>query len=135
LRESGGVDFMGFHRANRLAEEMKKEVSQILREEIKDPRVGFVSVTRVEVSSDLRYAKVFISVLGSQEERQEVARALKRAGGFIRSELARRIRLRFTPELTFKIDDSIEHGVRIANILDQVKNDDLKSGGMPDGES
>ncbi|MGI6648244.1 MAG: 30S ribosome-binding factor RbfA [Bacillota bacterium] len=126
---------MGFHRANRLAEEMKKEVSQILREEIKDPRVGFVSVTRVEVSSDLRYAKVFISVLGSQEERQEVARALKRAGGFIRSELARRIRLRFTPELTFKIDDSIEHGVRIANILDQVKNDDLKSGGMPDGES
>lgn len=126
---------MGFHRANRLAEEMKKEVSQILREEIKDPRVGFVSVTRVEVSSDLRYAKVLISVLGSQEERQEVARALKRAGGFIRSELARRIRLRFTPELTFKIDDSIEHGVRIANILDQVKNADLKSGGMPDGES
>ena len=126
---------MGFHRANRLAEEMKKEVSQILREEIKDPRVGFVSVTRVDASSDLRYAKVFISVLGSQEERQEVAQALKRASGFIRSELARRIRLRFTPELTFKIDDSIEHGVRIANILDQVKNADLKSGGMPDGES
>jgi ribosome-binding factor A len=116
---------MGVHRANRLAEEMKKEISEILRDEIKDPRVGFVSVTRVEVSSDLRYARVYVSVLGDPVERREAEKALKKAGGFIRSQLAHRIRLRYTPELTFKLDESIEHGIRISSLFKQGLDDDL----------
>ena len=118
---------MGVHRANRLAEEMKREISDILRDEIKDPRVGFVSVTRVEVSSDLRYARIFVSVLGDQAERRELEKALKKAGGFIRSQLAHRIRLRYTPELTFKLDESIEHGIRISSLFRQGLVDDLKA--------
>lgn len=112
---------MAGRRAYRLAEEMKREISQIIREEIKDPRFNLVSVTRVEVSSDLRYAKVYISVLGSEEDQQKVDQAFKKAGGFIRTELASRIRVRHVPELAFKLDKSIEHGVRIATILEQVK--------------
>ena len=131
---------MSFNRAHRLAEEMKKEISQIFREEIKDPRVGFASITRVEVSSDLRYARVFVSVLGSTEERRQAITAIKKAGGFIRSELARRIRLRYMPELNFHLDESIEYGVRIANIIkEQVKGTSAEtetgSGGRQDGES
>jgi len=126
---------MAVHRANRLAEEMKKEISDILREEIKDPRVGFVSVTRVEVSPDLRYARAFVSVLGDPEEQQQAEKALKKATGFIRTQLAHRIRLRYTPELSFKLDGSIEHGVRIASLLDQCLDSDLGVEGTPNGES
>ena len=99
---------MGVHRANRLAEEMKKEISEILRDEIKDPRVGFVSVTRVEVSSDLRYARVYVSVLGDPVERGR-GKALKRQDSLDR--LAHRIRLH-TPRTDFKLDESIEHGIQ-----------------------
>ena len=74
---------MSFNRANRLAEELKKEISQIFREEIKDPRIGFASITRVEVSSDLRYARLLVSILGSPEEQKKGITALKKAGGFI----------------------------------------------------
>jgi ribosome-binding factor A len=113
---------------------MKKEISDILREEIKDPRVGFTSVTRVEVSSDLRYARVFISILGNLEERQQMEKVLKKAGGFIRSQLAQRIRLRYTPELSFKMDESIEYGVRIASLLDQIVESDSEVEETPHGE-
>lgn len=106
-------------RSERLAEVIKKEVSDLLRQ-MKDPRVGFVTVTMVDVSSDLRYAKVFVSTLGSDEEQDTTLKALQRAQGFVRTELGKRIRLRYIPEVSFILDNSIEEGVRIIRIIDDI---------------
>lgn len=112
---------MTSHRANRVAEEIKKEVTQMLSKEIKDPRVGFVTVTDVEVTPDIRYAKVFISILGDDETKAQSLQALEKAKGFVRCELGKRIRLRYTPEVCFKFDPSIEYGSRIMKLLCDVK--------------
>ncbi|WP_249869744.1 30S ribosome-binding factor RbfA [Oceanobacillus saliphilus] len=104
-------------RANRVAEQMKKELSDILTRKIKDPRVGFVTVTDVEVTGDLQQAKVYISVLGDDKKRQDTLMGLAKAKGFIRSEIGSRIRLRKTPELTFEFDEAYEYGNRIESIL------------------
>jgi ribosome-binding factor A len=103
-------------RAQRVAERIKEEMADILRR-VKDPRVGFASVVRVECSSDLRYAKVYISVFGPEADQQATMRGLENAKGFIRSELGRRVRLFHTPELHFALDTSIAHGDRIARLL------------------
>lgn len=108
------------HRANRLAETLKEEISQLIREELKDPRIGFVTVTAVDVVDDLSHAKVYISVLGSVEEGKESLAALSRAAGFVRSEIGKRIRLRHVPEIVFKYDPSIEQGAHIAKLLRDV---------------
>jgi len=104
-------------RLRRVAEEIKKEVADILRNDIKDPRVGFVTVTSVEVSGDLRYAKIHVSIMGTPEEQQSTMDALGRATGYIRREIGRRIQLRHVPECTFKLDPSMEHGAKIAKLL------------------
>lgn len=109
------------HRPEKLAEAIKKEVSEMLRTEIKDPRIGFATVTGVDVSGDLKYAKIYVSVLGSKEERQSSMTGLKKAQGFIRTELGRRIRLRQVPEITFKLDESLDHGARVVELLNEVK--------------
>ncbi len=115
---------MGF-RPNRLAEEIKREVTDMLQVELKDPRIcRLSSITDVEVSGDLRYAKLFVSVYGSEEEQSQTLAGLQSAGGFIRSELGKRIRLRFLPELTFCLDPSIQRGVRLANLIRQVVDDE-----------
>ena len=106
-------------RPERLAEAIKKEVSALLRE-MKDPRIGFVTVTTVEVSSDLRYAKVFVSVFGREAQQEDALKALRRAQGFVRTELGRRIRLRHTPEVTFVLDRSIGEGARVIRIIDEI---------------
>lgn len=111
---------MAKHRASRLGEALKEEISQMIREELKDPRIGFVTVTSVEVAEDLGHAKVFVSVLGDSQQCKESLEALNRAAGFIRNEIGRRIRLRYTPEITFKYDSSIEHGAHIAELLREV---------------
>lgn len=108
-------------RAERLKELMKEEVSAILQRELKDPRIGFVTVTDVELSSDLRYAKVFVSILGDENSREETMRALESATGFIRGEIGRRIRMRYTPEVSFKLDKSIERGARVFELLSQIR--------------
>ncbi|MGD0621030.1 MAG: 30S ribosome-binding factor RbfA [Thermacetogeniaceae bacterium] len=114
---------MGF-RSHRLAEEIKREVTGMLQTELKDPRIcRLSSITDVEVSGDLRYAKLFVSVYGSEEEQSQTLAGLQSAGGFIRSELGKRIRLRFLPELTFYLDSSIQRGVRLANLIRQVTDD------------
>src|SRR5215469_14998259 len=95
------------HRQEKLGELIAVELSELLRTRIKDPRIGFASITHVDVSGDLRYAKVSISVMGSPEERKETMKGLKNATGFLRHELASRITLRYTPELSFKLDTSI----------------------------
>jgi ribosome-binding factor A len=104
-------------RANRVAVQMQKELGDILTRKIKDPRVGFVTVTDVEVTGDLQQAKVFISVMGDEREKQESLLGLAKANGFIRAEIGHRIRLRKTPEITFEIDEAFEYGNRIDTLL------------------
>lgn len=112
---------MGSLRPSRVAEEIKKEVSVIISQEVKDPRVGFVTVTGVEVTNDLSYAKIFVSVLGGSEEAERSLVALNSAKGLVRSEVGKRIRLRVAPEITFVIDKSLEKAARIGQLLSQVK--------------
>jgi|SRR5260370_23203198 ribosome-binding factor A len=107
-------------RRERLREQFKKEVSAILQREMKDPRIGFVSVTDVELSMDMRHAKVFISILGDAEAKAKTMATLGNAQGFVRKELGRRIRLRYIPEILFKLDESIERGVRVQRLLREV---------------
>jgi len=115
---------MGSLRPSRVAEEIKKEVSVIIPREIKDPRVGFVTVTGVEVTNDLSYAKIFVSVLGGSEEEERTLGALNKAKGLVRSEIGKRIRLRVTPEITFVIDKSLENAARIGELLSQIKKEE-----------
>lgn len=107
-------------RTERIALQMQKEISEIIRTEVKDPRVGFVTVTGVEVSSDHTHAKVFVSILGNEEERQRTMQALERAKGFMRTEIGRRIRLRVTPELHLKRDESMDYSSRIGKVLQEI---------------
>ena len=108
------------HRANRVGEQMKKELGDIIGRKIKDPRIGFVTVTDVEVTGDLQQAKVYISVLGDEEQRENTLKGLAKAKGFIRTEIGNRIRLRKTPEIIFEWDESIDYGNRIDTLLHQL---------------
>ncbi|HEV2283491.1 MAG TPA: 30S ribosome-binding factor RbfA [bacterium] len=107
-------------RIARLRELFKEETSTILQRNMRDPRIGFVSVTDVELSPDLRHARVFVSVYGDAEAKARTMEGLRSAEGFVRTELAHRIRLRYTPEVTFRIDESIEQGDRVNRLLRQV---------------
>jgi ribosome-binding factor A len=111
------------YRSNRLAEELKTEISAIIAREVRDPRVGFATVTEVKVSPDLRYAKVFVSVFGSPEEKQETLAALDRASAFIRRQVGARIRLRYTPEIGFEYDETVEHGDRMMQLIEEIKKE------------
>ncbi|BDG35185.1 30S ribosome-binding factor RbfA [Parageobacillus sp. VR-IP] len=110
-------------RATRVGEQMKKELSDIIGRKLKDPRIGFVTVTDVRVTGDLQQAKVYISVLGDEEQRQNTLKGLEKAKGFIRSEIGQRIRLRKTPEIFFEIDESIEYGNRIEQLIRQISTE------------
>jgi ribosome-binding factor A len=112
------------HRANRVGEQMKKELSDIIGRKIKDPRIGFVTVTDVQVTGDLQQAKVYISVLGDDEQKENTLKGLAKAKGFIRSEIGHRIRLRKTPEIIFEFDESIDYGNRIDTLLHQLHTED-----------
>ncbi|NLJ81263.1 MAG: 30S ribosome-binding factor RbfA [Firmicutes bacterium] len=101
----------------RVGEEIKREISVIIANEVKDPRLGMISITDVDVSRDLSFAKIFFSMLGDEQERKTTLSGLDRAKGFIRSELAKRIRVRHIPELTFHFDPSLEEGARINALL------------------
>ncbi len=108
------------NRQGRIDEEYRRELSQILGYELKNPNVtGMISVTKVKVTPDLKYAKVYISILNCKNI-EETLQGLKKSSGFIRTELAKRINLRNTPELTFEIDDSMEYGARIDSILKEI---------------
>ncbi|HQD40067.1 MAG TPA: 30S ribosome-binding factor RbfA [Bacillota bacterium] len=113
---------MSSQRSLRVAEEIKKELSQIIQSEMKDPRLGFLSVTDVEISQDLRYVKAFVSILGSDKEREVTLGVLQRASGFLRTELGKRVRLRHTPELSFHLDTSIEQGAKIEKLLRELES-------------
>lgn len=104
-------------RSARVGEQMKKEIADMLRTEIKDPRVGFATVTRVEVAGDLQHAKVYVSVYGDSAAKEQTMQALESAGGFIRGEVSRRLRMRVAPELVFKLDESGEYSAHIETML------------------
>ncbi len=109
-------------RASRVGEQIKKEVSQIIQSELKDPRfTGFLSVTDVEVTRDLGFARIYVSIYGSESEKQLTLKALESALGFVRSEIGKRIRLRHVPEISFHLDQSIEYGAHITEILNDLK--------------
>lgn len=110
-------------RKNRVGEAIKKELGQIFQQELKDPRIGFVTVTGVEMSGDLQLATVYITVWGGDETKEETLKALAKAKGFIRTEIGRRIQLRHTPELIFKFDHSIEYGNRIEQLLREINQE------------
>ena len=117
------------NRIGRIDEEYKKVLSQIIGYELKNPNAtGLISVTKVKVTPDLKYAKVYVSIMNSKNIK-ETMEGLKKSSGFIRTELAKRVNLRNTPELTFEIDDSIEYGAKIDSILKEIipeKNEENK---------
>jgi len=104
-------------RVNRLAEQIKQEVGEIVNQKLKDPRIGFVTITDVELTNDLQQAKVFVSIFGDEEEKNDSLMGLTKATGFIRTEVGKRIRLRKIPEIMFEYDEALEYGSRIDKIL------------------
>lgn len=111
------------HRIERLDSLIRQEISQLLQRQVKDPRLGsFVTVTEVSVTPDLRYAKVFVSCIGSEEVKQDTLSGLTAASGFLRKQLAKRLRLRRIPELSFHWDDSIERGAHLLQLIDEVSS-------------
>ncbi|MGA1875623.1 MAG: 30S ribosome-binding factor RbfA [bacterium] len=117
-------------RTARIGEAIREEISSILLQEINDPRIQFVSITRVEVSADLQHAKVYVSILGTDQKKEEAFEGLKSARGYIQKKLGKKIRLRYMPEITFKMDTSIDHGMHIFELLQEMK----KKGELKDEE-
>jgi ribosome-binding factor A len=117
----------GSQRLRRVADQIQKELSALLRSELKDPRVGMITLTGVEVSPDLAHAKVFFTTLGDADTLARTEAGLKRAAGFLRSELGHRLKLRVTPEVRFVHDASVERGARLSKLIDDAvagKKDD-----------
>jgi ribosome-binding factor A len=107
-------------RKDRLASEIVKETSKIILYELRDPRKGFVTVTRAKVSDDYRYAKIFVSIMGTPKEKKLTMGGLRHAQGFVQKELSRRIQMRSFPEIHFELDDSIEKAFEITNTIDKL---------------
>jgi ribosome-binding factor A len=114
---------MQFKRSERVSELMREEISSILMRELKDPRIGFITLTRIELSHDLRNAKIFVSIMGGEDEKKNTMKGLESASGFIKWELRKRLRLKIIPEIIFKIDTSIEHSDKISRILGELKDE------------
>jgi ribosome-binding factor A len=121
-------------RISRINDEILKELSLIIRGELKDPRIGsMTSVVRAETTPDLKYCKVYVSVLGNDEEKDSVMKGLKNANGFIRRLIAQRVNLRITPEFTFKLDESAEYAIHMEQLLSKISKD-LKEKEANEGE-
>jgi len=120
---------MAHRRALRLESLIKEEVSKIILHHLKDPRVGFVTITRVKMSEDLKRAKIYWTVFGDEKTRQESSLGLEKAKGFIRRELGKRVRVKFLPEIDFSFDDSFEYSQRIESLLDEIKAREGEDGG------
>ena len=132
---------MSGRRTDRLGEEIREEVSKIIGRDLKDPRIGFVTVTRVDLTHDLRNAKIFVGVLGDPGERQKTLIGLRKAAGFVRREIGRRVRMRVTPEIAFQLDTGLDATDRVAQLLEDVHAADAAAvgekpaGDEPDGDA
>jgi len=113
-------------RQEKLVQLLKEEVSDILRREIKDPRLGFFTVIDAEITSDLRHAKIFVSIMGSEEERKQSMEVLKHAQHFVRQEFGKRVRMKVLPDIQFFRDETVDKGVRMLELLEEIKKDEEK---------
>jgi ribosome-binding factor A len=111
----------GYSRATRVADLLKEEISEMLCKEVKDPHIGFITITDVDLSKDLKHAQVFYTILGDEQQAEESADALSRVSSFIKKQLGKRLRMRYIPEIIFKYDHSLAYGTKIDHILDSLK--------------
>jgi len=136
---SNAKETMARRRVARLGEQFRREITEILQREVKDPRVGFVTITAVDVTPDLYHARVYVSIMGDEARKAEALEGLDAAAPFIRGELGQRLHIRRTPELHFEIDRSLEHAQRIEQLLHEVRTDgeagsDTSGPGADDGQ-
>lgn len=120
-------------RQERIRELLKEEISDIIRREFKDPRLGFITITDAEITADLKHAKVYVSVLGSDEEKSQNMAILKRAQHFVRQAFGRRVKMKTMPDIEFKLDTSVEKSIKLLELLEQIKHDEESrppSGGL-----
>ena len=113
-------------RQEKLVGVLKEEVSEILRREIKDPRLGFFTIIDAEITSDLQHAKVFVSIMGTEEERKQSMEVLKHAQHFVRQEFGKRVRMKVLPDIQFFRDETVDKGVRMLELLEEIKRDEEK---------
>lgn len=116
-------------RIDRIAETIKTEVGEIIQRRIKDRRVGFVTVTRVKVSRDLHHSRIFVSIMGSEKEKEKSLKGLVSAAGYIRKLLGKRMKIRYVPQIDFILDESVEYSFRIQDILNKIKAEKEKKNG------
>src|ERR1700730_3345301 len=121
-------------RARRLGEQIQRELGELLRRNVKDERIGNVTITAVSVTGDLRTARVYYLVFGKDGPDPKVQRGLESAAGFLRNALSRSLMIRYTPTLTFELDTSIEHGVRLTQLIDSVNKAESRAPRTPEGE-
>ena len=125
---------MSYQRIDRISEQVRREVDRIIRERLSDPRIhGTFSVTRAEVTRDLRYAKIYVSIL-EETDRAPMMAALKKAAGFVRHELGQSMIIRYAPEILFEEDHTIEYGIHIASVLRQVRPEEETNDESSDGQ-
>jgi len=110
-------------RSDKIADLIQKETSQMLMRGLKDPRIGFVTITKVAVTEDCRTARIYFSVTGSLEDRARTTEGLNSAKGYVRKELGRRIRMKYTPEISFQFDPSIEYAIHIGEVIEQIRKE------------
>lgn len=113
-----------FSRGQRVAEQIRRELAELIRLEVKDPRVGFITLTDVEITPDYAHAKVFFTSMRGEEGLDEILVGLRRASGFLRRELGKRVRIHTLPELHFQYDSSVERGSRMSQLIDEVVRED-----------
>lgn len=114
-------------RTDKVAQAIKKEISGIIHDELNDPRLGFITIMRADVTKDLRMVKVYFSVMGSQKQKDKAGEGLESAAGFIRKRLGGHLKLRFVPEIIFKLDESVEYSIDISEKIERLKNEPKKS--------
>lgn len=112
------------HRQQRLGDLLREELSQLILRELEDPRIGFVTLTEVRMSGDLRHARVYVSVYGTEEEERQTLEALSHAEGFLKRQIGRRLHLRYVPDLTFVVDDTLKRSARIEALLEDLGSDE-----------
>lgn len=117
------------NRLARIREQLKAEVADIIRRQLRDPRLGFVTITDAEISADLRHARVFFSVLGNEQAVADTTEALTSAAGFIRGEFGHRVTLKFTPEITFHYDATVHRAARIEELFAEIERERTESSG------
>lgn len=120
---------MSSARPERVQEAIRQEVARIVQNEIKDPRLGFLTITAVELTRDLRYARIYFSVLGEEKDKKLALKGLNSAKGYIKGLLSDRVKLKFMPDIEFKIDDSFEHTRKIHDILDRINKERMNAEG------